>query len=285
MGRVQPARWAREGICVVSGKKVCCDLSLWFPCLTEAAEGTGTIFEVTPSKLAEPYITKSPPLTDSDPPSSSLKRKRDSPSAMAAAAQSLMNSYPQTQTTLPASSDPITSYTLPPNNLPHSGASALVNYVYEKQYPPNGTKRHQILYRAQSDPREAGNGPTPPPMNTYRMVGAGQTSKPEQGRDGSKSLSPSTQLIQHTQPPPCENSYRNTSTAAQPEPRNVGHPATPLIDTLPRKKQKQIYQIIGGVQSGIRSVRQQTESLQKQLDLLQAALGIDTDDENDDSII
>jgi hypothetical protein len=73
--------------------------------------------------------------------------------------------------------------------------------------------------------------------------------------------------------------------AAQSEARNVGHPATPLIDTLPRKKQKQIYQIIGGVQSGIRSVRQQTESLQKQLDLLQAALGIDTDDENDDSLV
>jgi hypothetical protein len=36
------------------------------------------------------------------------------------------------------------------------------------------------------------------------------------------------------------------------------------------------------VQSGIRSVRQQTESLQKQLDLLQAALGIDTDEEDEE---
>jgi hypothetical protein len=64
----------------------------------------------------------------------------------------------------------------------------------------------------------------------------------------------------------------------------VPHPATPLIDTLPRKKQKQIYQIIGGVQSGLRLVRQQTESMQKQLDLLQAALGIEDDDENDASV-
>jgi hypothetical protein len=243
------------------------------------------IFKVTPNKLAEPYIARSPPLADSDRPSSSLKRKRESPSAIAAAAQSLMDSsYPQTQTTLPASSNPISSYSLPPNNLTRNDAAALVNYIYEKQYPPNGTKRHQILYRAQSDPREAGNGPTPPPMNTYRMVGTGKESKAEPDRDGSNSLSPSSQLIHPTQTS-YENSYRNTSMAAQPEARNVGHPATPLIDTLPRKKQKQIYQIIGGVQSGIRSVRQQTESLQKQLDLLQAALGIDTDDENDDSLI
>jgi hypothetical protein len=253
------------------------------PILTGATEGV--VFKATPSKLAEPYITQSPPLADSDRPSSSLKRKRDSPSTIAAAAQALMHTYPETQTALPASSNPITSYNLSPNNLPHSDGPALVNYVYEKQYPPNSTERHQILYRAGSDPRDAGNGPTTPPMNIYRMGGTGQTSKVEPGRDGSNSLSPSTQLIQATQHTPYENSYRNTSMAAQSEARNVGHPATPLIDTLPRKKQKQIYQIIGGVQSGIRSVRQQTESLQKQLDLLQAALGIDTDDENDDSLI
>ena len=242
-------------------------------------------FKATPSKLAEPYITRSPPLTDSDRPSSSLKRKRDSPSMIAAAAQSLMHTYPETQTALSASSNPITSIYLSPNNLPHNHGAALVNYVYEKQYPPNGKERHQILHRAGSDPRDAGKGPTTPPMNTYRMGGTGQISKVEPSRDGSNSLSPNTQLIQATQHAPYENSYRNTSMAAQSEARNVGHSATPLIDTLPRKKQKQIYQIIGGVQSGIRSVRQQTESLQKQLDLLQAALGIDTDDENDDSLI
>jgi hypothetical protein len=251
------------------------------PLLTGEAEGV--IFKVAPSKLAEPYITRSPPLADSDRPSSSLKRKRDSPSTIAAA-QSLMHTYPETQTALPASSNPTSLY-LSPNNLPHSDGPALVNYVYEKQYPPNGTEGHQILHRAGSDPRDPGKGPTTPPMNTHRMGGTGQTSKVEPGRDGSNSLSPSTQLIQATQHAAYENSYRNTSMATQSEARNVGHPATPLIDTLPRKKQKQIYQIIGGVQSGIRSVRQQTESLQKQLDLLQAALGIDTDDENDDSLI
>jgi hypothetical protein len=205
---------------------------------------------------------------------------------MAAAAQSLMNSYPQTQTTLSPSSNsnPNPSYNLPPDNVSRNNASALINYVYEKQYPPNGTKRHQILYRAQSDPREAGSGPSPPPMNAYRVVGTTQTLKTESGREGTNSLSPSTQLIQPAQPPPYENSYRNTSMTVPPEARNVGHPATPLIDTLPRKKQKQIYQIIGGVQSGIRSVRQQTESLQKQLNLLQAALGIDADEEIEESL-
>lgn len=63
--------------------------------------------------------------------------------------------------------------------------------------------------------------------------------------------------------------------------RALDPPDTPLIDTLPRRKQKQIYGIIGGLQSGIRSCQQQAESMQKQLDLLQAALGIDLDDDKD----
>jgi hypothetical protein len=265
---------------------------LSLPLLTGEAEGV--IFKVNPSKLAEPYIAQSPPLANSDRPSSSLKRKRHSPSTMAAAAQPLMSSYPRTQTSLPPS-NPITSYTLPPNDSPHSEASALLNYVYEKQYPPSGKKRHQVLHRT-SSPRETVTTPaptptpTPPPTTTHRptIPRKHQIPKLEPDREGSRSPSPSTQLIQPSppSPPPYSNPYRNNNlqATAQPESRNLGitHPATPLIDTLPRKKQKQIYQIIGGVQSGIRSVRQQTESLQKQLDLLQAALGIDTDDEDED---
>lgn len=54
-----------------------------------------------------------------------------------------------------------------------------------------------------------------------------------------------------------------------------------LIDRLPRKKQREIFGIIGTIQSGIRMVRSQTESLQKQLDLLQGALGIDLDEDDD----
>ena len=252
----------------------------------------------TANKWVEPFITQSSPPIDSDRPSSSLKRKRDSPSSTTAAAQSPKTSYTQIQTALPASSNPVTSYHLspknlpsnhgpannhPPNNVSYSGTSALLNHVYQKQYPPNGTKRHQVLYRAQSDSHEPGKSATPPPLNAYRMVGTGQASKAEIGRDGSHSLSPSTQLAQPTQQAFYNSNYPNASSATQVEARNVGHPATPLIDTLPRKKQKQIYQIIGGVQSGLRLVRQQTESMQKQLDLLQAALGIEDDDENDAS--
>jgi hypothetical protein len=263
---------------------------LSLPFLTGAAEGM--IFKVTPSKLAEPYIAKSPPLANSDRPSSSLKRKRDPPSTMAAAAQSPMISYPRIQTSLPPS-NPVTSYSLPPNNSPHSEASALLNYVYEKQYPPNGKKRHQVLHRPHSSPREAVTTPTPPPTTTHRptIPRKHQIPKLEPDREGSRSPSPSTQLIQPSppSPPPYSNPYRNNNlqATAHPQSRNlgVGHPATPLIDTLPRKKQKQIYQIIGGVQSGIRSVRQQTESLQKQLDLLQAALGIDTDDDEEEEVV
>lgn len=257
----------------------------------------GVLFQVTPSKLTESYITQSPPITNSDHPSSSLKRKRDSPFAIAAATQSHMNSHPQTQATLQPS-NPVTSFTLPPSSSPHSEASALLNYVYEKQYPPNGKKRHQVLHRTLSSPREAVTTPTPTPtptpLTTHHPAISVQQQIPklEPDREGSRSPSPSTQLIQptHPSPPPYENPYRNNNNlhhpSTQPESLHVGigHQPTPLIDTLPRKKQKQIYQIIGGVQSGIRSVRQQTESLQKQLDLLQQALGIDTDEDEDEEV-
>lgn len=59
------------------------------------------------------------------------------------------------------------------------------------------------------------------------------------------------------------------------------YPPGALIITFLRKKQKQIYGIIGGLQSGIRNARQQTEDLQNQLDSLQAALGMDFEDAGD----
>ena len=255
---------------------------------------------VPPNKWVEPYAIQSSPPIGSNRPASSLKRKRASPSPTAAAVQSPKNSYTQIHPARPASSHPAASYQLhlnnpslnnspasnhPPNNILQGGTSALLNHVYQKQYPPNGTKRHQVLYRAQSISPEPGKSATPLRMNTFTLVGAEQTSKAEMRRDGSNSLSPSTQLVQPTQHPSYNSPYPNTSMAMQSEARNVGHPATPLIDTLPRRKQKQIYQIIGGVQSGLRLVRQQTESMQKQLDLLQAALGIEDDDEHEASVI
>ena len=116
-------------------------------------------------------------------------------------------------------------------------------------------------------------------------------------------MSPSTQLLNQplqsptpeplssrTQPEPTRMTTRNSQkktirtngTTTQPNSsRALDPPDTPLIDTLPRRKQKQIYGIIGGLQSGIRSCQQQAENMQKQLDLLQAALGIDLDDDKD----
>lgn len=90
--------------------------------------------------------------------------------------------------------------------------------------------------------------------------------------------SPSVQYMHTTQP---TQSYSNNGTMVQSNGRDENQQMISLIDTLPRRKQKQIFGIIGGIQSGIRSVRQQTETLQKQLDLLQEALGIDFDPDDD----
>jgi hypothetical protein len=72
--------------------------------------------------------------------------------------------------------------------------------------------------------------------------------------------------------------------AAQAESRDVGHPATPLIDTLPCKKQKQIYQIAGVFRAASGMCGNRLRAF-KATRPTQAAVGIDTDDENDDSLI
>jgi hypothetical protein len=89
---------------------------------------------------------------------------------------------------------------------------------------------------------------------------------------------PNVQYMQTAQP---MQPYSNNGTMVQSTGRDENQQMISLIDTLPRRKQKQIFGIIGGIQSGIRSVRQQTETLQKQLDLLQEALGIDFDPDDD----
>jgi len=50
--------------------------------------------------------------------------------------------------------------------------------------------------------------------------------------------------------------------------------STPMIDTLPKAKQRQIYSVISGLQGGI-------DHLQKQLDALKVLLGIDVEDWTD----
>lgn len=183
-----------------------------------------------------------------------------------------------TQTNHHAHSNPHNAYDPPSNNNLHNDSSALLNYVYEKQRAPNGTKRHQMSHPAQkADPREAGIGASPPIVNPYQPIPPVRTNS---DLNGANFLLPSPQVRQ-PQPPQSRphSGYQNPGTASQVE-RNVDHPAKPLIDTLPWKKQKQIYQIVGGISSGLRNVREQTDILQRQLDSLSAALGIDEDDES-----
>ncbi|KAH8656172.1 hypothetical protein BGZ60DRAFT_417937 [Tricladium varicosporioides] len=53
--------------------------------------------------------------------------------------------------------------------------------------------------------------------------------------------------------------------------------ATPVIDLLPKSKQRHIYGLISGLQGGI-------DHLQKQLNMLKNSLGIDIDDEDDNEL-
>jgi Spy/CpxP family protein refolding chaperone len=79
---------------------------------------------------------------------------------------------------------------------------------------------------------------------------------------------------------PSANSSTHPNTTPHPTSHPSNFPETPLIDTLTRKKRQQIYSIIGGLQSGIRSCHQQAQNMQRQLNSLQAALGIDVEDED-----
>lgn len=171
-----------------------------------------------------------------------------------------MNTYPPYNTT-PAQSG--NQYpTMAPDNRTYTpttqnpgpvlnAESSLLDYVYQKQYPPNGKKRHQILHQVE---RESSQSTNTPILNKRVKLDDGRTGA------ASSSISPSTQLHQSS--------------------ARVGNGVmeTPLIDMLPKKKQREILGVLGGLHSGIRLVRQQADSLQQQLDNLQSALGIDLED-------
>lgn len=183
--------------------------------------------------------------------------------------------------------------------------SAYNNYIREREDQQNGTAHKQPVSQAPKSGFVAING------NGYRnspaIIQTGRSLNENRGRDRdqTESLSPSAQLLDQPlqsptpEPPtnrnaplaePTRMTTRNTqkrnphSNGIATEPnssRVLLPPDTAFIDSLPRRKQKQIFGIIGGLQSGIRSCQQQAESMQKQLDLLQAALGIDADDAKD----
>lgn len=195
----------------------------------------------------------------------SLKRKRGSSGgAEGTANRSYQNPYPtepaptgnQSRQSLPSHSYPIAAASsVKAGGIVDNDASPLLAYVYQQQNPANGNKRHHMLSRAERNSLEPASGS----FDQYN-------GKHAEGMAayGSDSMSNDVSYLR---------------------PQQAGNSATSVFDNLPKRNQKQIYRIIGGLQSGIRSVRQQTESLQKQLDLLQAALGIDEDDELDESII
>jgi hypothetical protein len=193
-----------------------------------------------------------------------------------------------------------------PVNAPPSDPTIGLNQIYKRDNPPNGIKPHPINTQVQVQQMiSQANGP---PRAELRDAGGTvqQAAEPPitntMDRDATESLSPSAQLLHYQEllSPEAEEELTDNVEAlaeipkpratpksnarkprAEPKPKPKSPADTPLIDTLPRKKQKQIYGIIGGLQSGIRSCQQQAESMQKQLDMLQAALGIDTEDDKE----
>jgi hypothetical protein len=148
-----------------------------------------------------------------------------------------------------------------------------LDYNYQHESSP--------LHRAQRESLEPAHHPNQVnsgyAMNEHSGLGMSADASEESGNNGPFSLTPDLQL----QPSPQSSCHRYKGASTAPGLQMANPPDTPLIDTLPRKKQKQILSILGGIQSGIRSVRQQTEDLQKQLDILHEALGIGIDGEDD----
>lgn len=145
--------------------------------------------------------------------------------------------------------------------------TALLQYVYKQQQQVNtngGNKRHHQQYLAErddemQDSRARKSNGHDARRGSYRgEVGEGSFSPavPYGGREKS-SINEGNMGGNYSHQEPAEE---------------------PLIDTFPRKKQKQVFAIIGSLQSGIRTSRQQTENLQRQLDTLQSILGIDPEE-------
>ena len=195
----------------------------------------------------------------------SLKRKRGSSGgAEGTANRSSQTPYPtepaptgnQSRQSLPSHSYPIAAAkSVQAGGIVDNDASSLLAYVYQQQNPANGNKRHHMLSRAERESLEPASGS----FDQYNG--------------------------KHAEGMPAYGSDSMSNEVSHLRPQQAGNLATSVFDNLPKRSQKQIYRTIGGIQSGIRNVRQQTESLQKQLDLLQAALGIDDDDELDESVI
>ena len=169
-------------------------------------------------------------------------------------------------------------------------APIIINTVYQKDDIQGHYRHYQPIAQA---PRAL------PPIkhNNIRSrpskhgPSGGFTAVNSRDRDATESLSPSIQLLQPTYSPPdpqlpvnviipkpMAQALTSRPTSQPTSILNTKNLESSLIDLLPRKKQKQIYSMMGGLQSGIRSCQQQADNMQRQLNALQAALGIDAED-------
>ena len=182
------------------------------------------------------------------------------------------------------------------------------NYIRERQNQQNGTAPQPTRQPPNAPGFKAVNGngykPSPPIIERRRNI----DQERERDRDATESMSPSAQLLDRplqspspeppihsiiSHPEPSRMTTRNSrkkattnGSAAQPNSsRALEPPEAPLIDTFPKRKQKQIYGVIGGLESAIRINQQQNENLQKQIDTLRRTLGIDVEDDKDASIV
>ncbi|KAL2062711.1 hypothetical protein VTL71DRAFT_5783 [Oculimacula yallundae] len=151
--------------------------------------------------------------------------------------------------------------------------NALLQYVYNQQHTntSGGNKRHHQQYLAERDEKEA---------RAFKSNGHGARRGSYRGEVGEGSFSPAMPYGTR------ERSSFNESNLAGAYSHRESRGALPqadeplaLIDTFPRKKQKQLFAAIGSLQSGIRNSRQQTENLQRQLDSLQHILGIEPEED------
>jgi hypothetical protein len=213
-------------------------------------------------------------------PNSSLKRKRETLQGT-----DVWKPYVSPYRPIaPAGHDsPTTSKS--PNGLDAATAAheepPLLNYIYRKEAPLNGSSRNPRINQLPAILNPAPIEDTtwrPATQNPSRTGISGEPANHSTRREASVSMSPSAQLLQNLTPRETDQSLRIRPSDKSTEPPSFSRDPS-LIDSVPRKKKKQIYGILGGLQSGIRSCLRQAESMQKQLDMLQMALGIDAEDD------
>ena len=222
---------------------------------------------------------------------SSLKRKRgasatvESPMTLLPRVQSSprvhISPYPPSVTPQGPSYIPTSVKDIPSGTIIPAGSAFLLDFADQQQYPPNGTKRRHALSHAQVDsqgPSSATNGHVNKPGGHPHADGRRQIGT----RGGFRSnLHPTSAQLQAIQPRPVTFLQDSSAPFPRAGAKRPFQPEAPLVDTIPSRKRKQIFSIIGGLQSGIRNARQQADNLQKQLDLLQAALGMDDEAEDE----